>query len=250
MLKTLSVWKIVTRNLREQEKKFPTRNEFNSYLFTAALPSLVQSCNFAMCHGKTACQTSTLPPGLATFRGQRMTNPFSSSVSALLIVSKKAVKTFDRSHDSASSRPVPLSNKPTVKRSPQPMIWIPRRDLVVANRSPHDFHPKRENSNVFRENQNAITQRTKGFKKINCLHLCHWRHVALIMQHKLFVLCGVVKLFISWHFPFLHPASLESELHRKGCYTLLKILSRGGLCAAVRINMFLEVYWQPRGDRA
>lgn len=42
-------------------------------------------------------------------------------------------------------------------------------------------------------------------------------------------------------FFILRPASLESELQREGCYTLLKILARGALCAAVSINMFLEV---------
>lgn len=42
-------------------------------------------------------------------------------------------------------------------------------------------------------------------------------------------------------FFLLHSASLESQLHREGLYTQLKMLARGALCAAVRINMFLEV---------
>lgn len=39
-----------------------------------------------------------------------------------------------------------------------------------------------------------------------------------------------------------HPASLEAEMHGEGCYTILNMLARGALCAAVHINMFLEVF--------
>lgn len=39
----------------------------------------------------------------------------------------------------------------------------------------------------------------------------------------------------------LHPSSLESELHRHRCYTLLNILALGALCAAVCINIICSL---------